>query len=150
VSTANITLDSRDRDALYSALKDVPRLAGLMILTDMIQSLRDTISRNVLIMTTIYTVLAVLIAFGVTYNGARIQLSERARELASLRILGFTRAEVSYILVGELMLLTLLAQPLGWALGALLALLMTQGFDSDLYTVPLVLERDTFALASLI
>jgi putative ABC transport system permease protein len=101
-------------------------------------------------MTTIYVVIAVLITFGVAYNGARIQLSERARELASLRILGFTRGEVSYILVGEMMLIALLAQPMGWLIGAWIAQAMTEAFTSDLYAIPLVLEPDTFALGSLV
>ncbi|MDH3264714.1 MAG: ABC transporter permease, partial [Paracoccaceae bacterium] len=74
----------------------------------------------------------------------------RARELASLRILGFTKAEVSFVLVGETMLVALIAQPLGWLLGAGIAYAMIQGFTSDLYRIPLVLEADTFATASLI
>ena len=86
---------------------------------------------------------------GVAYNGARIQLSERARELASLRILGFSRGEVSYILVGETMLLALIAQPIGWWMGWGFAKLMTDSFTSDLYSIPLILEPRTFANASL-
>ena len=91
-----------------------------------------------------------LITVGVAYNGARIQLSERARELASLRILGFTRAEVSYILIGETLLLAILAQPLGWLIGAGIAKAMADGFTSDLYSIPLVLKPATFASASLV
>jgi len=93
-------------------------------------------------------VIAVLITVGVTYNSSRIQLSERARDLASLRILGFSKSEVSYILIGETALLAVFAQPLGWLLGAGLASAMVQGFESDLYSIPLVLNRDTFAWAS--
>jgi putative ABC transport system permease protein len=91
-----------------------------------------------------------LITIGVTYNAARIQLSERARELASLRILGFGRGEVSYILVGEMMLIALVAQPFGWLIGAGIAQLMTSAFTSDLYAIPLVLKPATFAFASLV
>ncbi|MCZ7674747.1 MAG: FtsX-like permease family protein [Roseovarius sp.] len=101
-------------------------------------------------MTTIYLTVAVLITVGVAYNGARILLSERARELASLRILGFTRAEVSFVLLGETMLLAVLAQPLGWLLGAGIAAAMVKGSSSDLYAIPLVLEPAGFARASLV
>jgi putative ABC transport system permease protein len=92
----------------------------------------------------------VLITVGVTYNAARIQLSERARELASLRILGFGRGEVSYILMGEMMLIALLAQPFGWLIGAWIARLMSTNFTSDLYAIPLILKPATFSIASLV
>ena len=143
-------LDPAQAGALNEALKGLPKLAGTVMLTETRASFQETLDRNVTIMTTIYTSIALMITFGVAYNGARIQLSERARELASLRILGFTRAEVSYILVGETMLLALLAQPLGWLIGARIAKLMTDSFSSDLYSVPLVLEPATFSRASLV
>jgi putative ABC transport system permease protein len=114
------------------------------------RSFEATVRQNVDIMTTIYMTVAVLITVGVAYNGARIQLSERARELASLRILGFSRGEVSFILVGETMILALLAQPLGWLLGAGIAKALADGSTSDLYEIPLVLKQSGFALASLV
>ena len=113
-------------------------------------SFEDTISENVVVVNTVYAAIAVLITVGVAYNGARIQMSERARELASLRILGFTRGEVSQVLVGETMLLALIAQPVGWLLGAWIAHALTQSFTSDLYAIPLVLEPASFAWASLV
>ncbi len=84
------------------------------------------------------------------YNSARIQLSERARELASLRVLGFTRHEVSRILLNELMILTLLALPAGWAGGYGLAWLTAKGLDTELHRVPFVIERSTFGWASVV
>jgi len=150
ISTANLLVDESRMDDLHGALKDIPKLAGTIMLTDTRRSFEDTIEENVVIMMTIYIAIATLITVGVSYNSARIQLSERAREFASLRILGFTRAEVSLILVGEIMILTVLAQPLGWLLGYLIVLATTQGFESDLYRIPLVLEPATFAVASLV
>ncbi len=150
VSTVNITLDSNQTEALHLALKDLPRLSGLVEMNENRRSFQDTIEQNVVVMNTIYIVIALLITVGVAYNAARIQLSERARELASLRILGFSRGEVSYILIGELMLIALLAQPFGWLIGAWIAHAMTTAFTSDLYAIPLVLKPATFALASLI
>jgi len=150
VTMANVTLDDAALPDLHAALKGIPNLAATNMLTEARRSFQDTISRNVTIMTTVYITIAVLITVGVAYNGARIQMSERARELASLRILGFTRGQVSYILVGETMLLALLAQPLGWGIGRLLAWAMTSGFSSDLYRIPLVLSPATHARASLV
>ena len=120
------------------------------MMTQTRRSFQETIRQNVTIMTTVYVVISVLISVGVGHNSARIQLSERARELASLRILGFGRAQVSYILVGELMLLAVLAQPLGWLLGRLFTGLMVRGFSSDLYSLPLILRLSTFSFASLV
>lgn len=150
VSVINVTLDMSQRDAFEAALSDLPRLGGSTMMTENRESFQETISQNVLITTTVYTILGVLITVGVAYNGARIQLSERARELASLRILGFTRGEVGYILLGEIMLLAIIAQPLGWGLGWLFAKSMVEGFSSDLYAIPLVLNPATFSKASLV
>jgi putative ABC transport system permease protein len=77
-------------------------------------------------------------------------LSERARELATLRVLGFTRAEVSRVLLTELGAIVAAAQPLGWLLGYLFAFAVISGFESDLFRVPFVVSADTFATASLI
>ena len=148
ISVANLLVDAAAVDALHADVKETPLVAGLVMISDSRDSFRDTISQNILIMSTIYITIAILITAGVTYNSTRIQLSERARELASLRILGFTNLEVSYILMGEILILVLLAQPLGWAIGSLLVWAMVQGFTSDLYAIPIVLKRDTFAYAS--
>lgn len=150
ISVANVTLDSSQSDALHAAITDIPHLAGTVMMTQTRRSFQETIRKNVIVMNMIYMIIAVLITIGVAYNGARVQLSERARELASLRILGFTRWQVSYILVGETMLLALLAQPLGWALGRLFTGAMVDAFSSDLYALPLVLKPATFTTASLV
>lgn len=150
VSVANVLLDDAKIPDLHAQLKETPNLVGMIMLNETRRSFQDTIAKNVVIMNTIYITIAVLITIGVAYNSARIQLSERARELASLRILGFTNAEVSYILVGETMILALLAQPLGWLIGAGLATAMAKSSASDLYSIPLVLKASTFSLASLV
>ena len=150
ISTVNITLDALQTDALHAAIKNTPRVSGIVEMNENRRAFQDTIEQNIVVMNTIYIAVAVLITIGVTYNAARIQLSERARELASLRILGFGRGEVSYILVGEMMLIALIAQPFGWLIGAGIARLMTNAFTSDLYAIPLVLKPATFAIASLV
>lgn len=150
VSTVNVTLDENEADALHAVIKETPRITGIVEMNENRQSFQETIEENIVVMNSIYIAVAVLITIGVTYNAARIQLSERARELASLRILGFGRGEVSYILVGEMMLIALVAQPFGWAIGAYIAFLMSSNFTSDLYQIPLVLNPARFSFASLV
>ena len=150
LTTVNVTLDSAQLEDLHAEIKNLPALTGLVEMNKNREAFQDTIEENIVIMNTIHVTIAVLITVGVAYNAARIQLSERARELASLRILGFGRGEVSYILVGEIMLLALLAQPVGWLIGAWIAQAMTSAFSSDLYAIPLVLEPAMFARGSLV
>ena len=110
------SFDQSVREAFYASIKAMPTVSGLAC-----NAFRWRISAIVALLVTtmasIYTGLAAVIAFGVVYNSARISLSERARELASLRVLGFTRGEVLRILLLELALLTLIAQPPGWVMG---------------------------------
>lgn len=146
----NVAMDPAQADALYGAAKTIPGLATTVLLYQTRSSFRETIGENVLTSTIVYVIIAVLITVGVTYNGARIQLSERARELASLRIIGFTRAEVSFILMGELMALTIAAQPVGWVLGWGFAYAQVVSFSSDLYSLPFVMNPATYAKASLV
>jgi putative ABC transport system permease protein len=91
---------------------------------------------------------ACIIAFGVVYNTARISLSERSREMGTLRVIGFTRAEVSMILLGELAVLTLAAIPLGYGIGYAFALAMVQAFESEMFRIPLVISSETVAFAA--
>ena len=111
---------------------------------------RKTVALLITTMASIYTGLAAIIAFGVVYNSARTSLSERARELASLRVLGFTRGEVLRILLLELALLTFIAQPPGWAMGYGLAWIMKTNLAGELMRVRLVVEHSTYVLASAI
>jgi putative ABC transport system permease protein len=150
VSGARVSIDPSRLDDLYRAVKETPAVASIALQDASRQRFRETIAQNVTIMTTVYTVLAIIITFGVIYNSARIQLSERARELASLRVFGFTRGEVSGVLITELGAMVVLAQPLGWVLGYLFSWSVVKGFESDLFRVPFVINTATFAFSSLV
>ena len=150
LSGARVRLDGDRLQAFYEAVKSTPEAASVALLKLSRKRFRETIDQNISIMTTVYIALAVIITFGVVYNFARIQLSERARELASLRVLGFTRGEVASVLTIELAVIVLAAQPIGWGLGYLFSWSVTQGFESDLFRVPLVVSSTTFATASLV
>jgi putative ABC transport system permease protein len=150
ISGVHLALDGTRLDDLYTAVKATPAIGGIALQAKSLELFQETMRENVTIMTTVYVTLSVIVAFGVVYNSARIQLSERARELATLRVLGFTRAEVSRVLLTELGVVVAAAQPLGWLLGYLFAFAVISGFESDLFRVPFVVSSDTFATASLI
>jgi putative ABC transport system permease protein len=150
VSGVRFSYDKARESDLFKAVKTTPAIAAIALNRISLVKFRETIAQNINYMVTIYTTLAVIITFGVVYNSARIQLSERARELASLRVLGFTRGEVSWVLLSELAILTAAAIPLGWLFGYGFGLLLIQSFSSDLYRVPFVIDRETYAVAGLI
>lgn len=150
VNGIHIAYDRNAEDALFRAVKRTPSVASIALQRVSLQRFRETLADNINMMTSVYIGLAVIVAFGVVYNSARIQLSEHARDLASLRVLGFTRREVSRVLLTELAVLSVLAQPLGWVLGYGFGWLTIQSFSSDLYTTPMVIETATYAKASLI
>jgi putative ABC transport system permease protein len=150
ISGVHMLIDPLQGEALFKRLKATPVANFIALQRVSLKKFRDTLAENILVMVTVYVCLGMIIAFGVVYNFARISLSEQGRELASLRVLGFHKSEVSAILLSELAVLTLLAQPLGWAIGYAFAWFIVQGFDSDLYRVPLVVERSVYGWASVV
>ncbi|MDA0207629.1 MAG: ABC transporter permease [Acidobacteria bacterium] len=150
LSGVRLAVDSAYQQEVYDAIKEMPRVAGTEIKQKAAQSLRETMGEQILIFAGITTLLAATIAFGVVYNSARITLSERARELASLRVLGFTRGEAAFILLGELAILTVLAIPLGIGLSTILCQYFIQTWQTDLFRIPLVLTPGTFSYAALV
>ncbi|MGH8565014.1 MAG: ABC transporter permease [Gammaproteobacteria bacterium] len=147
VSGAYLSADPVRLDALYHQLKELPGIAGVSVKQAALESFRKTMAENLNMMRFFMIGFASIIAIGVVYNSARISLAERSRELGTLRVMGFTRAEISAILLGELAALTALALPLGMALGYGLAAAMSLGLQSDLYRIPLVVAPSTYALA---
>ncbi len=150
ISGTRVSIDSDALADLYEAVKETPAIASIALQGNSRRSFRDTIEENITTMTSVYIALAVIITFGVVYNSARIQLSERARELASLRVFGFTRAEVSSVLMIELGVIVLVGQPLGWLIGYLMAWGLVIGFETDLFRIPLIINLSSFATASLV
>jgi len=150
ISGALLQVDDRYQRDVYAELKDMPRIAGVVEHRSAIQAFRDTLAETILFFTFITTLLGGSIAFGVVYNSMRIALSERNRELASLRVLGFRRADVAYILLGELAFLTIVAIPLGLFIGYGLCAYLAFQFDTDLYRVPLVLGINVYAFAAMV
>jgi putative ABC transport system permease protein len=150
ISGAFLYIDEQYANEIYQDLKDRPEVAGSVIRTHEIRNFHKTMDETLLFWTSVATIFAIVIAVGVVYNSARITLTERSRELASLRVLGYTRGEISYILLGELALLTLAALPLGLGLGRALCGYIALSLENDMYRVPLIIEPSTYAFAALV
>ncbi len=147
VTGVHILADRNEIDALYQRIKNMPAVAGVSLTTAALDSFQTTMESTMYVMVGIFVAFATLIAFGVTYNSSRIALSERARALASLRVIGFTRAEVTYILLGELGIQTLIALPVGCVLGYGIALLMSPSLNTDMYSFPLIIADSTYGFS---
>jgi putative ABC transport system permease protein len=135
---------------LYSFLKKTPSVSGVSVREAMLASFRDTIARSLSISVGALVGFACVIALGVIYNGARITLSERSHELASLRVLGFTQAEIAWMLLGEQAVLVGVSIPLGFGLGYGICALLVHAMASELYRMPLVVSARTYTYSGVI
>lgn len=150
ISEVLLTADRRYVDDLYTRLKQTPRVSAISLKEVSVRSFRDTVMENMLQMQFFNVVFACIIAFGVVYNTARIALSERGRELASLRVLGLTRGEISFILLGELAVLTLAALPAGVLMGWALVRTVCHFLDTEMYRIPFVVAPATYGFSTLV
>ena len=148
-SQFNVALEPGSEARFLEATKALPRVAGAFSKATLLRNMQDVSARNVRIMSTILTMFAAVIAVGVVYNNARIALAERTWELASLRVLGFTRGEVSALLLGELAIGIALALPLGMAMGWGLVHLLVELLKNDQFLFPVVISARTYAWAGL-
>ncbi len=146
-SGAYLRIDPAARSRVYRELKEIPALAGVTVKDFAIESFESTIAQNLLKMRLFNLSFSIVIAVGVVYNSARIALSERSRELATLRVVGFTRSEISGILLGELGTMTLLAIPLGMGIGYGLAWTLVQFLDQEVFRFPFAISARSFGLA---
>lgn len=148
-SLFSIAVERGMAQQVLQATQAMPRVAGAFSKDTMLRNMQEVSARNILIMSTILTAFAGVIAVGVVYNNARIALAERSWELASLRVLGFTRAEVSTLLLGELALGMAVALPLGMFLGWALTHTLVGLMRSDQFLFPVVIRPRTYAWAAL-
>ena len=149
ITGAAVTLDPAAVPRFYTEVKAMPAVAGVALRETTLQNFRETMAENMNMQIFINVIFAAIIAFGVVYNSARVSLSERSRELASLRVLGFTRGEISLILLGELALLTMLALPLGAVIGYGFGMLIMTGFSNEIYRLSFHVSASTAAWAFL-
>jgi putative ABC transport system permease protein len=147
-SGALMDTDPLWRPAIYRELKETPRVSSVTVKASALESFRKTIAENMLHMRMINLTFSIIIALGVVYNGARISLSERSRELATLRVIGFTRREISTILLGEIGTITIVGIPLGLVMGYWFAWLLTLFLDQEVFRFPFVIANWTYGLAA--
>jgi len=148
-SSFSLAVERGREPEMLEASKQLPRVVGAFSKATLLRNMQEVSARNIRIMSTVLTFFATIIAVGVVYNNARIALAERTWELASLRVLGFTRAEVSTLLLGEMALSIGLALPLGMALGSGLVHLLAGAMASDQFQFPVVIQPRTYAWAGL-
>jgi putative ABC transport system permease protein len=150
VSGAFLQVDASEQPELYRRLKDMPRVSVINIQRTAIDTFRRTIGENLMRMRFFNVLFSSIIAVGVVYNAARISLLESSRDLATLRVLGFSRREISVILLGELAVLTLVAVPLGCSIGYGFAWATTWAYDRELFRIPLVVSTRTYGFAAVV
>lgn len=150
VTGASVSLDPAHRAEFLHALKGIPRVNTIAVKESMRASFRDTTAQSMGLLQTIYLTFAVIVTFGVIYNNARISLAERARELATLRVIGLTQREVGAVLVIELVILALVALPVGLLLGTGFATVIVHSINTETVRVPLVFTSYTYSFAVLV
>jgi putative ABC transport system permease protein len=150
ISGAAMTVDAAERAHFYQSVKAMPAVAGVALREMTLRNFRETMAQSMNLQIFFNVLFAGVIAFGVVYNSARVSLSERSHELASLRVLGFTRAEISLILLGELAMLTVAALPLGALIGYGLGALIMTGFSNEIYRLSYLVTARTVAWSFLI
>lgn len=150
VSGAYLTVDENRWEDFMRKVKDTPRLAATLVKKDQLRAFRTTTGESIGILRRLYLTLAVIVAFGVVYNSARIALSERGRDLATLRVVGFTQGEVAGVLLGELTLLLLTALPVGLVFGKGLVTWIITKVRTETVRLPLVISDQTYAIAMLV
>ncbi|WP_193212160.1 ABC transporter permease [Luteolibacter marinus] len=147
INGAFLLIDHNRWDEFMRDVKDTPRAAAVMVKRDQLSAFRETTAKSIGLLRKLYFVLAVTVAFGVVYNSARIALSERSRELATLRVVGFNLAEVRGVLLGELGLLVVCALPAGLLFGRGLVVLIMSSFSTETIRMPIVINPSTYSIA---
>jgi putative ABC transport system permease protein len=150
ITGASFTIDALQWRDFLRELKGIPRVSWVAVKDTLQDNFRKTTAASIHVIQTIYLVFAVIVAFGVVYNNARISLAERARELATLRVIGFSRREVGTVLVTELVILALMAVPIGLLIGTGFASTILRQVNTETVRLPLILEPDNYAFAVLV
>lgn len=150
ITGATFSVDGASRAQFLRALKDVPRVSWVAIKESLRENFRQTTAASIGLIQKIYMAFALVVAFGVVYNNARISLAERARELATLRVIGFSRREVGSVLITELSLLAAVAVPLGLLLGTGFANGILRAVNTETVRLPLILTASNYAFAVLV
>ena len=149
VSGVYLRIDSAERDAIYKAIKDMPAVAGVTRRNAERDALQKVMNEGAGGIRFVMAAIAGVITFGIVFNSARIAFAERERDLASLRVIGFTKGEAAYVLLGEIGLISVLAIPVGLMLGQFLAAAVSAGFSTEIYQIPVYYSQVSYGIATL-
>jgi len=149
LSGAYLTMDNNHSDTIYKAIKNMPAVAGMTLKRDSQIAFEKLMDSGAGAMRYIMVLIAAIITFGIVYNSARIAYAERERDLASLRVIGFTQGETAFVLLGELAIVTLVALPLGSLLGYYLSIGISKGFSTDIYQIPATFSTESYGAATI-
>ena len=149
ISSVYLRIDTNRATTIFKALKSRPYVAGVSMKSDARAAFQKMMDTGAGSMRYIMLAIAAVITFGIVYNAARIAFAERQRDLASLRVMGFTRSEVSFVLLGELAVITLAALPIGSILGYYFSMVIAKGFSTDLYQIPILFVPESYGKAAL-
>jgi putative ABC transport system permease protein len=150
INGAYLKVDRNRWDDFMRKVKETPRAAIVLVKAEQLAAFRNTIGQTIGILRSLYFTLAVIVAFGVVYNSARIALSERSRDLATLRVVGFTQGEVAGVLLGELTMLVLAALPVGLLFGRGLTVFIMSSFSTETVRMPLAISGTTYGIAIIV
>ena len=150
VSGAYLSIDVARATEIYAALQDMPTVAGVSLKSQAEVAFQTVMDTGAGAIRYVMGAIAFVITFGIVYNAARIAYAERARDLASLRVIGFTRGETAFVLLGELAVVTLVALPIGGFLGYYLSFGIAAGFSSELYQIPAVFDPASYGFAAMV
>jgi putative ABC transport system permease protein len=148
MSGAHLVVDPAHEPALFAAIKKAPGVAGLTMMRSVRRSFEDTLQKAFMLTMGFLLFLATVIAFGVVFNTARTMLAEQAWELATLRVLGFTRGEVRRILLTQIALIVAAAVPAGSVLGSQMARAVSVAYDTEVYRIPVKLYPYSYVFAA--
>uniref|UniRef100_UPI0026161D5F ABC transporter permease n=1 Tax=uncultured Maritalea sp. TaxID=757249 RepID=UPI0026161D5F len=149
ISGAYLQIDEKYQSELYESLKAMPFIAGASLKSTSREAFETLMDQSAGSMRYVMSFIAAIITFGIVYNSARIAFAERARDLASLRVIGFTKGETAFVLLGELAIMVILAVPIGIAFGIGLNVAIVEGFSTDLYQIPNQLQPEAFGTAGI-
>ncbi|MEY8118842.1 ABC transporter permease [Falsihalocynthiibacter sp. BN13B15] len=149
ISGAYLSIDKAKAAPIYRALKDMPTVAGVSLKEDTRKAMVKMMDTGAGAMRYVMGIIAFTITFGIIYNAARIAYAERARDLAGLRVIGFTRGEAAFVLLGELVVVVLIAMPLGGAISYYLARALAEGFSTELYQITTVFSPEAYGSAAM-
>jgi putative ABC transport system permease protein len=150
ISGAYLAIDDAQADTIFAALQDMPTVAGVSRKSQAREAFVTLMNEGAGAIRYVMGAIAFVITFGIVYNAARIALAERARDLASLRVIGFTNAETAFVLLGELAVVTMIALPVGAILGYYLSFGIAAGFSTDLYQIPAIFDPVSYGQAALV